>query len=144
MAVMVAAPPTTPVTRPLLLTAATAGALLVHVTTRPANAAPLESVGVATSCSDCPTPTLAVVGLTTTAATCFNSPSSCSRVHPTAVLMPARSTTFLSRARPRDNLCLNVIASLPSEWILSDKHQQPSWSGGGKRARTVVGTEPSH
>src|SRR5258708_18985381 len=68
-AVIVAAPAVTPVTKPLPFTAATAGALLAHVTTRPERALPLASLGVAVSCTVWPTPTLAVAGDTATEAT---------------------------------------------------------------------------
>src|SRR5258705_12368136 len=69
VAVLVAARHFTPTTMRLRSTAATAGALLAHVTTRPARALPLASLGVAVSCTVWPTPTLAVVGLTATEAT---------------------------------------------------------------------------
>src|SRR5437773_633399 len=59
----------THVTCPLPFAAATAGALLAHVTTRPERALPLASLGVAVSCTVWPTPTLAVAGLTATEAT---------------------------------------------------------------------------
>src|SRR5258705_10110936 len=67
---LIMAPPTaTPVPNPLPFTVAIAGALLTHVTTRPARALPLASLGVAVSCTVWPTPTLAVPGLTATEAT---------------------------------------------------------------------------
>src|SRR5438876_409137 len=69
VAVIVAAPAATPVTSPLPFTVATAGAVLAHVTTRPASAFPLASFGVALSCTVCPTATLADAGLTATEAT---------------------------------------------------------------------------
>src|SRR5206468_2734991 len=59
----------TVVTRPLPLTDATPGALLVQVTTRPARGFPPASLGDAVSCTVCPTCTLAVAGLTVTEAT---------------------------------------------------------------------------
>ncbi len=49
VAVIVALPAPTPVTSPLPLTLATAGALLAHVTTRPDSGLPLASFGVAVS-----------------------------------------------------------------------------------------------
>jgi len=49
VAVTVTLPAATPVTSPLPLTLATAGALLAHVTTRPDSGLPLPSFGVAVS-----------------------------------------------------------------------------------------------
>jgi len=69
VAVTVALPAATPVTSPLPLTLATAGALLAHVTTRPDSGLPLPSFGVAVSWTVCPTMMLAVAGLTVTDAT---------------------------------------------------------------------------
>src|SRR5882762_909135 len=69
VAVTVADPAATAVTRPLALTAATAGALLAQVTMRPLRGAPLESWGAAASCKVAPSRRLATVGVTTTAAT---------------------------------------------------------------------------
>src|SRR6266852_4973549 len=69
VAVIVAEPTVTPVTRPFALTVATAGVLLAQVTVRPDKGFPLASLGVAVSCSVDPTCTLAVAGLTLTAAT---------------------------------------------------------------------------
>ena len=50
VAVIVAEPAPTPVTRPLPFTVATDGLLLVHVTTRPDNVLPLASFAMALSC----------------------------------------------------------------------------------------------
>src|SRR2546425_8919674 len=69
VAVIVADPTATPLTRPLPLTVATAVLLLAHVTVRPVSGAPLASLGVAVSCTLAPTGTLAVAGLTATVAT---------------------------------------------------------------------------
>src|SRR5207244_4686218 len=69
VAVIVADPAATPVTSPLLLTVATLVALLAHVTTRPVNAAPPASFGVAESWTVCPAWMLAVTGVTVTDAT---------------------------------------------------------------------------
>src|SRR6267378_759825 len=69
VAVIVAVPAATPLTRPLPLTVATAVLLLAHVTTRPVSGLPLASFGVAVSCTLAPTGTLAVAGLTATDAT---------------------------------------------------------------------------
>jgi hypothetical protein len=69
MAVIVAVPAATPVTRPLVDTDATVGALEVHVTGRPVSALPAESFGVAASWTVCPTARLAVAGATATDAT---------------------------------------------------------------------------
>src|SRR5260370_1123951 len=69
IAVIVAEPAAMPVTTPLALTVATAGALLDQVTTRPLSVAPAASLVTAESCSVAPTNTLAGAGLTVTLAT---------------------------------------------------------------------------
>jgi hypothetical protein len=66
VAVTVADPAATPVTRPVPFTVATAGVPLTHVTTRPVSGPPAESFGVAPNCTVAPTPMLAVLGLTLT------------------------------------------------------------------------------
>src|SRR6266480_1017113 len=68
-AVIVAEPAATPVTKPALLTVATAALLLAQVTTRPASELPAESFVTAESCGVAPTAMLADVGLTVTEAT---------------------------------------------------------------------------
>src|SRR5205809_1824459 len=69
VAVIVVVPVATPVTRPLAETVATALSTLVQVTVRPVSGLPAESVVTAASCAAPPACTLAVVGLTFTAAT---------------------------------------------------------------------------
>src|SRR6266851_4330886 len=69
VAVIVADPAATPVTNPLALTVATAGALLDQVTTRPLSVAPAASLVTAESCSVAPTSRPAGAGLTVTLAT---------------------------------------------------------------------------
>src|SRR2546422_955903 len=69
VAVIVAVPATFPVTSPLELTVATEVLLLAHVTVRPDSGFPVASLGVATSCTVCPTWIAAVAGLTLTEAT---------------------------------------------------------------------------
>src|SRR5439155_153955 len=69
VAVIVADPAATPLTRPLPFTVATEVLLLAQVTTRPLSGLPPASLGVAASCTVCPTVTLAVTGLTVTDAT---------------------------------------------------------------------------
>src|SRR5437867_9867631 len=69
VAVIVAEPAATLVTRPLGLTRATVVSPLPHVTVRPVNVPPAESFGVAVSCTVCPTRILAVAGETATDAT---------------------------------------------------------------------------
>ena len=69
VAVIVADPAATAVTRPPAETVATAGALLDHVMTRPLSTLPAESFVVALSCAVPPTTTLAVAGATVTVAT---------------------------------------------------------------------------
>src|SRR5207302_9575902 len=55
VAVIVAEPAATPVTRPLTDTVATAALLVAHVTARPVRAVPLESSGVAVNWVVAPT-----------------------------------------------------------------------------------------
>src|SRR6266545_2388688 len=69
VAVIVAEPVATAVSRPLVFTFATAGALLVHVTERPVNTFPLASLSVAVSCCVAPGFWLTVAGLSDTDAT---------------------------------------------------------------------------
>src|SRR2546425_2283876 len=69
VAVIVAEPAAAPVTSPLPFTVATPALLLAHVTVRPDSGAPVESCGVALSCTVWPTVTLAVAGVTATLAT---------------------------------------------------------------------------
>src|SRR5205085_5113574 len=69
VAVIVAVPATLPVTRPLALTVATLVLLEAHVTVRPESALPLESRGVAVSCTVFPSFTEALAGVTDTEAT---------------------------------------------------------------------------
>src|SRR5205809_198118 len=69
VAVIVVEPAATPVPRPLLLTVAAAVLELVHVTVRPANGLPNASRVIAAYCAVCPTPIVAVGGVTVTAAT---------------------------------------------------------------------------
>src|SRR5438552_18671955 len=64
VAVIVAPPTATAVTRPLPLTVATEASLVDQATTRPANPFPCESLGVAVSCTVCPSAILATAGLT--------------------------------------------------------------------------------
>src|SRR5262245_7474339 len=69
VAVIVAEPAPTAVTRPLAETVATPVALLDQVTTRPFRTFPAESLVVALSCAVPPTTRLAVAGATVTVAT---------------------------------------------------------------------------
>src|SRR5881398_1222546 len=69
VAVIVAAPGATALTRPLPLTVATAVFPLAHVITRPPRAFPLASCGVAVSCTVCPCGIVTAGGVTATAAT---------------------------------------------------------------------------
>src|SRR2546425_5860360 len=69
VAVIVAAPAATPLTRPLALTVATEAFEVVHVTVRPVSVLPLASFTVAVSGTVWPTCTDAVAGLTVTDAT---------------------------------------------------------------------------
>src|SRR3989442_8998282 len=66
VAVMVAVPGLSALTLPVASTVATAGALLVQVTTRLASGLPLASCGVAVSCSALPWGSDPVPGLTAT------------------------------------------------------------------------------
>src|SRR5690349_22764983 len=70
VAVIVTGPPApTPVTRPLEFTLAMVLSLDCHVMTRPVSGLPFASLGVAVSCTVCPTFRLAVAGVTVTDAT---------------------------------------------------------------------------
>src|ERR1700719_4569119 len=69
VAVIVAVPGATPVTRPLPLTVAAAVLLELHVITRPVSAMPFASFGIAINCTVCPTTKLAVAGVSVTEAT---------------------------------------------------------------------------
>ena len=69
VAVMVAVPGATAVTRPLLLTSATAGFAELHVTVRPEREPPTESSGVAVNWLVCLGCRLTVAGATVTLAT---------------------------------------------------------------------------
>src|SRR5207249_3099084 len=69
VAVIVAEPAAAPVTRPLLLTVATAPLLVVQLTARPDSRLPLASLGVAVSCTVWPVCSDAEAGLTLTDAT---------------------------------------------------------------------------
>src|SRR5439155_13297291 len=69
VAVIVAEPAATPVTRPLVVTLAAAVLLLVHTIVRPESGLPFASFGVAVSCTAWPVCMLAVAGLTATEAT---------------------------------------------------------------------------
>src|SRR3989442_11871073 len=80
VAVIVTAPATTPVTSPLPLTVATALLLLAQLTV-PLSTLPTASLAVATSCTVCPTVTVAEAGLTVTDA---NGPGGSTAVVPLA------------------------------------------------------------
>src|SRR5258705_4607220 len=69
VAVIVAAPAATPVTRPLAFTVAIAGVLDAQVMTRPVSGAPVESMVTAESCRVDATRMLATAGLSATVAT---------------------------------------------------------------------------
>jgi hypothetical protein len=69
VAVIVAEPAAFAVTSPLALTLATVVLPLAHVTALPVSALPAESLGVAASCTVCPTNRVADGGFTVTAAT---------------------------------------------------------------------------
>src|SRR5947208_16905720 len=63
VAVIVAAPPATPLTSPLPLTVATPGLLLAQVTVRPPRGLPVASPGVTGGCPVWPARTRPVAGL---------------------------------------------------------------------------------
>src|SRR5687767_1296738 len=69
VAVIVADPSATAVTRPVALTVAAVSSLLVQLTTRPDSGAPFASRGVAVSCTVAPLATVASAGSIVTAAT---------------------------------------------------------------------------
>src|SRR5215218_5024689 len=69
VALIVAVPPPSPLTRPVDDTVATEGALVAHVKLRPGSNSPSASSAVAVSCTFPPTITLADVGTTLTVTT---------------------------------------------------------------------------
>ena len=69
VAVIVAVPAATPVTRPAPETVATWALSVVQVTVRPLSGWPAASLGVAVSCTVLPAATVAVAGATSTEAT---------------------------------------------------------------------------
>src|SRR6266513_1581451 len=69
VAVIVADPASTAVTRPVALTVATPGALLAQFTERPSSGVPLASCGMAASCTVAPRTMLATEGFSVTEAT---------------------------------------------------------------------------
>jgi hypothetical protein len=69
VAVMVAGPTATAITKPLPLTVATAGLPLDHVMARPVRGLPAESFVTAESCCVAPTKRVALAGLTDSEAT---------------------------------------------------------------------------
>src|SRR5437763_7630020 len=94
VAVIVAVPAATPVTRPPLVTVAMPALLLVHVTVRPIRALPLASVGVADSCCTPPMLSARFAGVTLSAATGAVD----AVVVPVATFESSPTTAFTSRA----------------------------------------------
>src|SRR5207249_6361243 len=84
VAVSVAAPTATPVACPAPFTVATAGLLLDQVTVRPPSGLPNASRVIAAYCAVCPTPIVAVAGVTLTDATGSG--------HPVTVTLAAMET----------------------------------------------------
>src|SRR6266545_655121 len=84
VALIVAVPWPTPVTRPVASTVATAVLLLAHVTTRPSSGVPFALFGVAVNCTVPPTTMLAVAGVTSTEAT-----AACTTVIAAVPLLPS-------------------------------------------------------
>src|SRR5207249_4195137 len=84
VAVIIAEPAVTPVTSPLPLTVATAVLLLAQLTARPDNGLPFPARVIAASSAVCPTPIVAVAGVTLTDATGSG--------HPVTVTLAAMET----------------------------------------------------
>ena len=105
VAVIVANPAVRPVTRPLPLTVAMPASLLVQVTTRPLNALPAGSCGVAVSCTVSPMCTLAEAGITATAVT--GRWRMCTRDEPESVSAGLKA---LTRKSP------DVVSAVKSPW----------------------------
>jgi hypothetical protein len=91
VAVIVAVPAPTPVTRPVaVFTVATFAALVVHVTVRPVRVLPLASFVTAVSCWVAPTANVTAAGVTETLATgTWITLSDCWPVRPLTVAMTA-------------------------------------------------------
>ncbi len=128
VAVIVAEPAPVPVARPLAaLTPATALLLLDQVTARPVSGFPAESLGVAVSCSVCPTYKFPDAGLTVTVATgtfvtvmleeaLFPSLDAVTVVEPTAtpVTSPLPSTVAIP-VLPLDQVTVLPFSTAPVE-----------------------------
>jgi hypothetical protein len=93
VAVIVAEPGATAVTRPVPLTVATVGALLAHVTVRPVSVAPAASSRVTVSCCVAPVVRLALAGVTATVATGAGA-APLAAVVPDAMFESAPNTAF--------------------------------------------------
>jgi len=103
-AVIVADPAPTAVTRPVLLTVATAGVLLVHATGWPVITLPLASWTTAVNCDDCPAVRLTHVGVTDTDAAptgAVGVPGKPAGVVAPATLESAPNTTLPALSAPR-------------------------------------------
>src|SRR6266511_1528428 len=112
---MVAEPAATPVTRPLAFTVAMEVLLLAQVTARPASGLPLESFGVATSCTVWPAATVAVGGVTSTDATArvragLELSVQCSQV---AIAIVATIVAPARPATPRNSFRSSVMGTPP-------------------------------
>src|SRR2546423_879600 len=102
VAVIVAEPATTPVTRPVGLTMATDVLLLVHVTARSERAFPFASRGIAVSCTVWPTWTGALGGVRSTDTTAAGGPiGEVVRSHATTPAATANAASAISRRERR-------------------------------------------
>ena len=129
VAVMVAVPTTPLVTSPLLLTVATLGLPLVHVTVRPVRAPPAESCGVAVSCTVCPTRMLAVPGETVTEATAALGPGPAGARSPTtgtAIPSAALWTAVASAASTRPFGVAASAGVTPGRQVVAGLHGGPA------------------
>src|SRR2546427_9359947 len=112
VALIVAAPASSPVTSPLALTVATAVLLDAQVTVRPVRVLPFASFGVAVSCTVWPSFTLADAGATATEAT-----ATCTTVmadvplcpSELAVIVAERSEEHTSELQSQSNLVCRLL-----------------------------------
>src|SRR5258705_5618690 len=120
VAEMLAKPAANPATKPLLLTCATPGALVDHVTVRPVSAFPVASRGVAVSCTDPLVRMVAAAGVTSTEATGTNATTVMADVPvtPSAVaLMVTGPPPALPVTRPLASTV--AVAALPVAHVMA-------------------------
>src|SRR5690349_2876203 len=115
VAVIVALPAATPVTRPLADTVAAAGVSVDHVTVRPVSGCPAASFGVAVSCTEAPDATVAEAGVTTIDATGLAVAVTVTRAVP---LLPSLVPVMV--AAPAPTPVTRPLLDTVATWALSD------------------------